>query len=106
VKIATEAGLTLIELSIAFTSAHPAVSSKIIGPRTLAQLESRLSAAGVRLGADVLDAIDAVVAPGDTLDRADYAFEPRALRHLDQRRRLGAAYYHPSSPARHSPSRS
>jgi len=85
-KIATEAGLTLIELSIAFTLAHPAVSSTIIGPRTLAQLESQLSAAGVRLGADVLDAIDAVVAPGETLDRGDYAFEPRALRHLDQRR--------------------
>jgi len=34
----------------------------------------------------VLDAIDAVIAPGETLDRGDYAFEPRALRHLDQRR--------------------
>ena len=52
----------------------------------LAQLESQLSAADVRLGADVLDAIDAVIAPGETLDRGDYAFEPRALRHFDQRR--------------------
>ncbi|WGL54026.1 aldo/keto reductase [Nocardioides sp. BP30] len=86
-KIAADAGVTLIELALAFTQAHPAVTSTIIGPRTLAQLESQLSAAEVTLSSEVLDAIDAVVAPGTTIDRGDLAFEPQALRHLVQRRR-------------------
>ncbi|MFI0961314.1 aldo/keto reductase [Streptomyces sp. NPDC021080] len=86
-KIAAEAGTSLLGLALAFTQAHPAVSSTIIGPRTLEQLESQLDLADLRLGSETLDAIDAVVAPGRTLDRGDYAFEPQALRHLAQRRR-------------------
>jgi aryl-alcohol dehydrogenase (NADP+) len=86
-KIAADAGLTLIELALAFTQAHPAVTSTIIGPRTLAQLESQLSAAEVVLSAEVLDAIDALVAPGTTIDQGDLAFEPQAVRHLARRRR-------------------
>jgi hypothetical protein len=40
------------------------VTSAIIGPRTLDHLHSQLAAADTLLSADVLDAIDAIVAPG------------------------------------------
>ena len=41
-QLADDAGLTLIELAIAFVLTHPAVTSAIIGPRTMDQLESQL----------------------------------------------------------------
>ena len=41
-ELADEAGLSLIHLALGFVLAHPAVSSAIIGPRTLEQLESQL----------------------------------------------------------------
>ena len=39
-KVADDAGLTMIELAIAFVANHPAVTAPIIGPRTMEQLES------------------------------------------------------------------
>ena len=41
-ELADEAGLSLIHLALGFVLEHPAVSSAIIGPRTLEQLESQL----------------------------------------------------------------
>jgi aryl-alcohol dehydrogenase (NADP+) len=84
--LAEDAGVSLIELSIAFTLCHPAVTSAIIGPRTIDQLESQLPAAAVQLGEDVLDAIDALVPPGHTVTVDDISFEPRALRAASRRR--------------------
>jgi aryl-alcohol dehydrogenase-like predicted oxidoreductase len=46
-SVADDAGLSLIELAIAFVVNHPAVTSAIIGPRTAEQLESQLPAADV-----------------------------------------------------------
>ena len=46
-KLADEAGITLIEMAIAFVIRHPAVTAAIIGPRTMEHLESQLSAADV-----------------------------------------------------------
>ena len=46
-RVAEDAGLSLIELAIAFVVNHPAVTSAIIGPRTMEQLESQLPAAEV-----------------------------------------------------------
>jgi aryl-alcohol dehydrogenase-like predicted oxidoreductase len=69
--LAEEAGVTLVELAIAFVLRHPAVTSAIIGPRTMAHLESQLTAADVVLSTDVLDRIDAIVPPGVTLHQAD-----------------------------------
>ena len=43
--VADDAGLTMIELAIAFVVNHPGVTSAIIGPRTMEQLESQLPAA-------------------------------------------------------------
>ncbi|MCC9156878.1 aldo/keto reductase [Streptomyces parvulus] len=65
--IADEAGLTLIQLALGFVTAHPAVSAAIVGPRTLDHLHAQLAAADTVLSGDVLDAVDAVVAPGTDL---------------------------------------
>src|SRR5699024_10396758 len=62
--VAQEAGLTMIQLALGFVLAHPAVTSALIGPRTLAHLQSQLQAQDVQLPDDVLDAVDAIVAPG------------------------------------------
>ncbi len=70
-QLAEQAGLTLIELAIAFVINHPGVTSAIIGPRTMEQLLSQLSAADVTLSADVLDRIDELVAPGVTINPED-----------------------------------
>ena len=68
--LAEEAGLTLAQLAVAFTLEHPGVTSSIIGPRTMDQLESLLPAAEARLAEDILDRIDALVPPGSTLNPA------------------------------------
>lgn len=70
-QLADQAGITLIELAIAFVLRHPAISAAIIGPRTMEHLESQLTATMVQLSEDVLDAIDRIVAPGVTLNPAD-----------------------------------
>jgi len=69
--LADEAGITLIELAIAFVLRHPAITAAIIGPRTMDHLESQLSAAEVELSGDVLDRIDEIVAPATTINPAD-----------------------------------
>lgn len=86
-KVAAEAGLMLPHLATAFVRSHPAVTSVIIGPRTLDQLDSMLEGAEVTLGADVLDRIDAIVPPGTDLNPADNYYLPPALADASLRRR-------------------
>jgi aryl-alcohol dehydrogenase-like predicted oxidoreductase len=69
--VADAAGLTLIQMAIAFVLRHPAVTAAIVGPRTTEHLDSYLAADGVELTDDVLDRIDAVVPPGHTVDVTD-----------------------------------
>jgi aryl-alcohol dehydrogenase-like predicted oxidoreductase len=69
--LAEEAGMSLIELAIGFVVRHPAITSAIIGPRTMEHLESQLGGGDVTLSDDVLDRIDEIVAPGTTLNVAD-----------------------------------
>jgi aryl-alcohol dehydrogenase-like predicted oxidoreductase len=69
--LAEEAGLTLVQLATAFAVRHPAVTSTIIGPRTMAHLDGYLAADGVELSTDVLDRIDEIVPPAVTVDVAD-----------------------------------
>jgi aryl-alcohol dehydrogenase-like predicted oxidoreductase len=69
--VAEGAGLTLIQLALGFVLANPAVTTALIGPRTPDQLPALLAAANVRLPGDVLAAIDAIVAPGVTINPAD-----------------------------------
>jgi aryl-alcohol dehydrogenase-like predicted oxidoreductase len=78
-EVAGDAGLTLIELAIAFAAHHPGVTSPIIGPRTIQQLESQLPAADVELDAAVLDRIDRIVAPGVVINPADTSYGEQVL---------------------------
>jgi aryl-alcohol dehydrogenase-like predicted oxidoreductase len=86
VGVAGEAGVPLAHLAIAFTLAHPAVTSAIIGPRTMDQLEDLLSAADLRLDPATLDAIDALVPPGTLVDENDRGFAPWWFDVRDRRR--------------------
>ena len=69
----------MIELAIAFVLEHPAVTSAIIGPRTMEHLESQLTAPDVRLDSSLLDAIDAIAPPGTNVNREDGGWVPPAL---------------------------
>jgi aryl-alcohol dehydrogenase-like predicted oxidoreductase len=69
--VADAAGLTLVQLALGFVLANPAVTAALIGPRTPDQLDALLIAADVSLSADVLAAIDGVVAPGLTVNPVD-----------------------------------
>ena len=75
-RVADKAGMAPAHLALAFAVTHPAVTSAIIGPRTLEQLEDLLAGADVRLADEVLDAIDDVVLPGTLLDEADRGWDP------------------------------
>ena len=86
-ELAEKAGLSLIHLALAFTLAHPAVTSPIIGPRTVEQLESQLGAADVALPTEILDRIDEIVPPGTTLSSTDAGYVPPALSDPSLRRR-------------------
>ncbi|MGN9809336.1 aldo/keto reductase [Micromonospora sp. BQ11] len=85
--VADQAGLTMIQLALGFVTAHPAVTSAIIGPRTMDHLHSQLAAADTVLSADVLDAIDAIVAPGVDLAAQEKNDTPPALLDASLRRR-------------------
>ena len=80
------AGLSLIHLALGFVLSHPAVTSAIIGPRTMEQLEGQLGVPD-QLPADVLDRIDEIVPPGTNLNAADRSYEPLALLDAGLRRR-------------------
>jgi aryl-alcohol dehydrogenase-like predicted oxidoreductase len=88
--LAEEAGVSLIHLALAFVLQHPAVTTPIIGPRTIEQLESHLGAVDVTLGTDVLDRIDAIVAPGTTLAALAADFVAPAIADPALRRRTPA----------------
>jgi aryl-alcohol dehydrogenase-like predicted oxidoreductase len=81
VPLAEKAGLPLTHLAMAFAIAHPGVTSALIGPRTMEQLDDLLAGAEVTLSDDLLDEIDAIVPPGTDLGRLDMAFDPPAIQH-------------------------
>src|SRR4051794_23361046 len=84
-KVADEAGVSMIELALAFVIRHPAVTAAIIGPRTMEQPDSQLDAAAGHLSDDVPARIDEIGAPGVNVNPADAgwsnpALEPEARR--------------------------
>ena len=85
--LAEETGLSLIHLALAFVTQHPAVTSAIIGPRTMEQLEGQLGAGDVTLEPAVLDRIDEIVPPGTNLNAPDGGWSPPALADAALRRR-------------------
>jgi aryl-alcohol dehydrogenase-like predicted oxidoreductase len=85
-KVADDAGISLIELAIAFVVNHPAVTSAIIGPRTMEQLNSQLPAADAVLDDLTLDRIDEIVRPGVNLNPADTSYGEQVLQPALRRR--------------------
>jgi aryl-alcohol dehydrogenase-like predicted oxidoreductase len=77
--LADEAGMSLIQMAIAFVTRHPAVTSAIIGPRTMEHLEPYLAAADTELSSDLLDRIDEIVPPGHTINVADNMWKTSTL---------------------------
>lgn len=84
--LAEQAGMPLIELAIAFVIRHPGVTSAIVGPRTMEQLESYLPAVDRVLTDDVLDRIDEIVAPGVTVNPDDNSYGTAELTPAARRR--------------------
>ncbi|MFC5664228.1 aldo/keto reductase [Kitasatospora misakiensis] len=87
ISLAEESGLPLTHLAMAFTIAHPGVTSAIIGPRTMSHLEDLLAGTDVALTDDILDRIDEIVPPGTDIGTLDQAYLPPALQHPRLRRR-------------------
>ncbi|MFJ4953175.1 aldo/keto reductase [Streptomyces sp. NPDC088760] len=87
VELAEGIGCTLPQLAVAFTVAHPAVTSAIIGPRTMGQLEDLLKGAALTLDDATLDRIDAIVPPGVNRYNPSASFPPRSLTDTALRRR-------------------
>jgi aryl-alcohol dehydrogenase-like predicted oxidoreductase len=87
IKISADAGCSLTHLALAFVTGHPAVTSAIIGPRTMDQLTDLLAGADVVLDDDILDRIDQIVPPGATLNTADAGWQPPVLTDPAARRR-------------------
>ena len=74
-------------MAMAFTIAHPGVTSAIIGPRTMEQLDDLLAGAEARLTDDVLDRIDEIVPPGTDLLLLEPNYNPPAIKQAELRRR-------------------
>jgi aryl-alcohol dehydrogenase-like predicted oxidoreductase len=87
VEIADGLGATLPQLATAFTVAHPAVTSVILGPRTVTQLEDLLKGAPLTLDDATLDRIDELVPPGVNRYTPNAAFPPPSLTDPALRRR-------------------
>lgn len=62
--IASEKGCTLAQLAVAWVAQQPGVTSAIIGPRTMEQLEDNLGAAEVVITDEDRKRIDEVIPPG------------------------------------------
>ena len=77
----------MIQLALGFVTAHPAMTSAIIGPRTIDHLHSQLAAADTQLPGDVLDAIDTIVEPGLDLAAHEKNDTPPSLLDPTLRRR-------------------
>jgi aryl-alcohol dehydrogenase-like predicted oxidoreductase len=88
-QLAEESGMTLVQLALAWVIRHPVVTSAIIGPRTMEQLESQLGADEVELADEVLDRIDKIIPPGQNVNEIDTAYVNSALRRSARRRQAG-----------------
>ena len=85
--IANDAGISMMHMALAFVCAHPAVTSAIIGPRTLEHLEGLLEGAEVTLNEATLDAIDAIIVMADVSARGDDGIDGVKIEDKSLRRR-------------------
>ena len=86
-QLADDTGISLVDMALAFVLGNPAVTSAIIGPRTMDQLTSQLGSVDVQLDDDVLDRIDQIVEPGTNLNWADAGYSPPMVADPRARRR-------------------
>jgi aryl-alcohol dehydrogenase-like predicted oxidoreductase len=91
IPLAAEAGMPMTHLAMAFTIAHPGVTSALLGPRTMEHLDDLLAGVDVVLTDDLLDRIDEIVPPGTDVSALDQAYQPPALQDSSLRRRPLAA---------------
>jgi aryl-alcohol dehydrogenase-like predicted oxidoreductase len=87
IPLAEKAGLPMTHLAMAFAITHPGVTSAILGPRTMEQLDDLLAGADVTLDDEVLDRIDEIAPPGTDAGRNDVAYTPPAISSVSLRRR-------------------
>ncbi|WP_193048410.1 aldo/keto reductase [Mycolicibacterium baixiangningiae] len=87
IPVAEDAGMSLTHMAMAFAIAHPGVTSAIVGPRTMEHLDDTLAGLEISLDDEVLDRIDAIVAPGTDIGALDMAYAPPALQQPSLRRR-------------------
>lgn len=66
-ELAKARNCSISQLALAWTAAQPAITSVIIGPRTLEQLEDNLGAIDVEITGDDCEKIDAIATPGGAL---------------------------------------
>jgi aryl-alcohol dehydrogenase-like predicted oxidoreductase len=86
IPLAEEAGLPMTHLAMAFAIAHPGVTSALIGPRTMEQLDDLLAGVDVTLTDEILDRHDGIVQPGTDVGRLDMAYLSPALQRANLRR--------------------
>ena len=79
IPLAAEAGMPMTHLAMAFAIAHPGVTSAIVGPHTMEQLDDLISGFGVALTDEILDRIDEIVPPGTDVGTLDQAYLPPSL---------------------------
>lgn len=80
-----------MHMALAFVIAHPAMTSAIIGPRTMEHLDGLLDGAGVGLSDALLDRIDQIVPPRvDVAPLEQAAYSPPAILQPALRRRPSA----------------
>jgi len=87
IPLAEDAGLSMPHLAMAFAISHPAVTSALLGARTMEQLDDLLAGIDVALSDDVLDRIDEIVPPGTDIGTLDQAYVPPAIAKAQLRRR-------------------
>jgi aryl-alcohol dehydrogenase-like predicted oxidoreductase len=85
--VAAEAGISMMHMAMAFTCAHPAVTSAIIGARTEEQLDGLLAGAEITLSDDVMDAIDVICPPGSNISHDDDGYQAPEIGDKRLRRR-------------------
>ncbi len=87
IPLAEEAGLPMTHLAMAFTIAHPGVTSALLGARSMEHLDDLLAGMEISLTDDILTRIDEIVPPGTDVGRLDQAYVPQALQQPALRRR-------------------
>jgi aryl-alcohol dehydrogenase (NADP+) len=87
IAVGEAAGMSLTHMAMAFSIAHPGVTSSIIGPRTMQQLDDLLAGAEVVLNDEILDRIDQIAPPGTDVGPLDANYNPPAVTEATLRRR-------------------